>query len=309
MEHAATCYREYRPSAALREWVRAYFTFVPAKWGAAHAGTAAGFEGELTREDVFAVGESFCSPLFADGHASIVFSFPQMCRAGGVWQTSGAGPRGDVIGPMTGVGDNSLDERPEMVGVFLRASAITRLLGVAACELTDQVIPIETLWGPPAAMVADHLAEVRGEWARLEYLDSVLLGRIGEPRRWSRSVDAIGLAECVWRQGGRMSTQQMADAAGTSRQHLTRLFREVVGVSPKLYGRLARFHSTLRNMRPEERKPWAEAALEMGYADQSHMIREFRHFSSLTPEELRSGKWFHPFIGRELASRRNLATL
>ena len=36
----------------------------------------------------------------------------------------------------------------------------------------------------------------------------------------------------------------------------------------------------------------------MGYADQSHMIAEFRQFSSLTPQELANRDWFHPFIER-----------
>lgn len=46
---------------------------------------------------------------------------------------------------------------------------------------------------------------------------------------------------------------------------------------------------------------WAETALEMGYADQSHMIAEFRCFSSLTPEQIAHGHWFHPFIERARA--------
>jgi hypothetical protein len=43
---------------------------------------------------------------------------------------------------------------------------------------------------------------------------------------------------------------------------------------------------------------WAQTAIELGYADQSHMIAEFKEFSSLTPPRLASGSWFHPFIER-----------
>jgi len=38
--------------------------------------------------------------------------------------------------------------------------------------------------------------------------------------------------------------------------------------------------------------------MEMGYADQSHMIAEFREFSSLTPQRLAVERWFHPCIDR-----------
>jgi AraC-like DNA-binding protein len=83
-----------------------------------------------------------------------------------------------------------------------------------------------------------------------------------------------------------------------SRQHFSRQFREQLGIPPKLYCRLARFQSGLAPAESQEKINWAETAFALGYADQSHMIAEFRQFSSLTPQALVSGRWFHPFIER-----------
>jgi AraC-like DNA-binding protein len=88
-----------------------------------------------------------------------------------------------------------------------------------------------------------------------------------------------------------------------SRQHLTRVFRERVGVGPKLYCRLARFQAGLVYAGGGPAVDWAEAALDLGYADQSHMIAEFREFSSLTPQMLAARRWFHPFIERSRQER------
>ena len=88
-----------------------------------------------------------------------------------------------------------------------------------------------------------------------------------------------------------------------SRQHLTREFRQRTGISPKLYSRLARFHAGLRYVGVASRIDWADVAAEAGYADQSHMIAEFRQFSGLTPHALARGRWFHPFIERAKARR------
>jgi AraC-like DNA-binding protein len=90
----------------------------------------------------------------------------------------------------------------------------------------------------------------------------------------------------------------MARAAGVSRQHFSRQFRQHLGISPKLYCRLARFHSGLAYAHDQGRVDWAQTALDLGYADQSHMIAEFRQFSALTPQALVNGHWFHPFIER-----------
>jgi AraC-like DNA-binding protein len=53
----------------------------------------------------------------------------------------------------------------------------------------------------------------------------------------------------------------------------------------------------------DERVTWAEVAAALGYADQSHMIAEFREFSSLTPQQMTSARVFHPFILNSVAGR------
>lgn len=247
-------------------------------------------DGSVLREVLFEEGDSFCSPLFADGHASIVFSFSRACRADGIWYASATGPRADVIGPMTVAGSVSLEERPEMVGVYLRASSSTQILRVPAVELTDRIVPLEDLWGSSARELVASLSETEMEPARIGLLETVLMQRSTAA---FPNLDIAGLTGLVVRHGGKVSVQYLAESAGVSRQHLTRVFRESVGVSPKVYCRLARFQATLRC----ERAPWAQVAVEMGYADQSHMIAEVRQFSSLTPEMLAKGDWFHPFLG------------
>ena len=93
-----------------------------------------------------------------------------------------------------------------------------------------------------------------------------------------------------------MSVTRLAAAAGVSRQHLTRVFRETIGVSPKRYCRLARFHAGLAYAGAGVGLQSARVAAALGYADQSHMIAEFRELSSLTPDALSTQCWFHPFI-------------
>jgi AraC-like DNA-binding protein len=295
---AVVRYREYRPCAALRDSVRAFFSFMAPKANDAPASAA-------MREVLFDAGDSFCSPLFADGHASIVFIFPRACRADGVWHSSAAAPRAEVIGPMTRVGNSSPEERAEMLGAYLRASAVTRLMRIPAADLTDRIIALEDLWGPSARALAANLIEMDEETARLGRLESALLQLIARSRSPTTSLDIAGLTTLICQSRGQRSVQHLAEAAGISRQHLTRIFHETVGISPKLYCRLARFHATLRHGLHGHDVSWAEVAIEMGYADQSHMIAEFRHFSSLTPEVLATGDWFHPFIERAPARGRS----
>src|SRR5437763_10305108 len=98
-------YREFAPSAELQRHARAFFSFGPA--AAAHAW---GGGRPITLEVLFRAGESFCSPLLADGHASLVVDLAATCHLEHGWRADGV-LHGHVIGPLSGVGATPVAER------------------------------------------------------------------------------------------------------------------------------------------------------------------------------------------------------
>jgi AraC-like DNA-binding protein len=73
---------------------------------------------------------------------------------------------------------------------------------------------------------------------------------------------------------------------GVSERHLRRVFREAVGMSPKTFAKLTRFHRALRAARREAHPRWASIAAHAGYYDQAHLIAEFRAITGVTPGAL-----------------------
>jgi AraC-like DNA-binding protein len=293
METPVVYYRELAPCDALRNHVRSFFSFAP---GAVRERASVR---RVLREVEFACGDSFSSPFFADGHVSIVVSFDRACGPDGRWYT-GVTPAAAVIGPMSVVGPVRPADRADMVGVYFQPGKAASFLGAPSSLLTDRTVALEELWG--AAQTEPLLALVNaGEATRVERLERALLARLRRTPRDKRTVNVAGLADWAAARSGQLTVEQMAGAAGVSRQALTRAFRDEVGVTPKLYCMLARFQSGLGFAGSGNDVNWAHAAAELGYADQSHMITEFRRFSSLTPYQLASSKWFHPFIERAKA--------
>jgi AraC-like DNA-binding protein len=71
---------------------------------------------------------------------------------------------------------------------------------------------------------------------------------------------------------------------GVSERSLRRSFGEAVGMSPKAFAKLARFHRALRAAR--EHGSWARIAAGAGYYDQAHLIADFRAIAGVTPRAL-----------------------
>ena len=165
-------------------------------------------------------------------------------------------------------------------------------------DLENCAIPLEDVWGPEARRLWEDLNTIPGEGARLARLESALIQRLTLPRPAISRIDVAKVVAWINASESRRSIKSIAEALGLSREHFARVFHAGVGVSPKLYCELARFQSTLGYLRSGAEVEWAQVASIAGYADQSHMIAEFRRFSGMTPEVLHRGRWFHPFIER-----------
>ncbi|HET6283481.1 MAG TPA: AraC family transcriptional regulator [Polyangia bacterium] len=79
----------------------------------------------------------------------------------------------------------------------------------------------------------------------------------------------------------RITLEELADAAGLSTYHLLRVFARDLGIPPHSYQnhlRLARAREQLAHGVPAR-----DAALEVGFTDQSHLIRHFRSTQGFTP--------------------------
>ncbi len=282
-------YREFVPCQALHADVYAIFSFV--------SGSSVPPPHRSMRCEIPFRDPTFCSPQFADGHVSMLFELGHTCGVDGQWRSDSSAPRGSVTGPMSEVWRTKGSDRPDMIGVYFRPGRAAAFLRVAMSDLKDRTVAIDDVWGTNGVRLAEELSDL-DEARRISRLESYLLAVLSAAPRPMGSIDMPAITAYILRNRGRVTIEAMARDAGVSRQHFSRQFREHLGISPKLYCRLARFHSGLARAGSRETVDWAETALELGYADQSHMIAEFRQFCALTPQALISGHWFHPFIER-----------
>src|SRR5262249_7238331 len=139
--NATAVYRELAPCRALAAHVYAFFTFAPARTARTPTRRV------VLREAVFAPGDSFCSPMLADGHVSLVLSSGTTCEFDGRWRDDPAGPAGRVIGPMTRVGETDVRECAEAVGVYFRPAQAATFIGMPVAEITDRIVGVDDTWG------------------------------------------------------------------------------------------------------------------------------------------------------------------
>ncbi|MEV6757055.1 helix-turn-helix domain-containing protein [Streptomyces sp. NPDC051214] len=186
------------------------------------------------------------------------------------------------------------DGRQHGVQVSLTPLGARAIYGMPAAALTHQLIPLEELLGALGLELVDRLRAAQTWAARFALLDELFLravargaGGDGVPR--VRPEVAEGWRRLVAARG-RLPVGAVAAELGWSRRYLTDRFRGEVGLSPKTFARVLRFEHAHELATARDPLPWAELASVCGYADQAHLVRDWREFTGRTPTAWRRGE-------------------
>ena len=171
-----------------------------------------------------------------------------------------------------------------LLGVAFAPAGAYSVLGAPQGELAGSVLPLSDLLGDGVRALRQRLLETAGVRDRLEQVERWLLARL-EVGRATHPVTRWGV-ERIRGAAGWLRVEELAAESGLSRQRVHELFRREVGLAPKVLARIHRFHRALALLRDSREMPWAQLAVECGYYDQSHLVRDVRAFAGCAPREL-----------------------
>lgn len=167
------------------------------------------------------------------------------------------------------------------MGVHFKPGGASPFLGVPASELRDEHVSLDALWGAKAAEVRDRLVEAETPETGFRVLEQFLVARAARPLTRHPAV-AFALKEFESVPHTR-TVKSVSEQVSLSQRQFIQVFREEVGLTPKLFCRIRRFQQVVRLIGRAQRIEWADLALGCGYFDQTHFIRDFRAFSGITP--------------------------
>jgi len=197
--------------------------------------------------------------------------------AGGDCQRS---PGSVLSGPYTRSFVIDTAEQTKVMGVEFRATGAYPLFAERLDHLAERDVGLEALLGREAKRLREQLLHTPTPKRRLELLHAWLAGRIG---RVQVDPSIAHAAEVLARAPQQQRIATLARAGGTSLRRFGALFREQVGLSPKRFARAIRFRAVIASVHRRERVEWAHVALDCGFHDQPHLVREFRDFAGMTP--------------------------
>ncbi|MET2714988.1 helix-turn-helix domain-containing protein [Streptomyces harbinensis] len=188
------------------------------------------------------------------------------------------------------------DGRQQGVRIALTPLGARAVYGMPSAELAHRLVPLDALLGALAAELVDRLRSATTWAARFAALDALLL-RAVQRGRGAHGDRVRGVRPEVaeaWRRlvaaRGRLQVGAVAAELGWSRRYLAERFRGEVGLSPKTFARVLRFEHAHALATAQDPPPWADVATVAGYADQAHLVRDWREFTGRSPTAWRDGE-------------------
>ena len=191
-------------------------------------------------------------------------------------------PRHFLVGQMTGPVLISPTGVVELIGIRFHPGGTVPFLQIPLHEITDQVVELSGLCPRLERKLLGASIHFTTLEERVAAIEGVLTSDVIKSKYESSTLAlAAKLIECR----GLISVDQLAQDAGISARQLERRFLNEVGVGPKLLSRILRFQQVFRAVENCE-VAWAPVAVECGYYDQAHLIRDFHQFAHQTPTVL-----------------------
>jgi AraC-like DNA-binding protein len=205
-------------------------------------------------------------------------------RMGLVLNLDGCNEGGNIIaGARTGSMILDTSRPLSLLGVGFKPGGAFPFFRLPAGELQNLSVSLETLWGRSASILRERLLEAKNRAARFEIVERALLERLQDG---AESHPAVRFAvEAFQDRAQSMSVGSVVERTGLTARRFIDTFRDQVGLTPKVFARIARFRRLIASLEASTDVDWSATALQCGYFDQAHFIHDFRAFAGLRPSD------------------------
>lgn len=186
-----------------------------------------------------------------------------------------------IFGVVSGKFSKALEGKNRVFGIKFRPGAFYPFYRKPISGFTDKTLTLEEVFGIPSLPLEEEVFSMDSEEELVRFAEKFLYERLPEEDKIVETINRI--IEEISNKREIVKVEDIVEFSGLNKRTLQRMFQQYVGVGPKWVINRYRMFEILD--RVSERTDWADLALELGYFDQSHFIKDFKRMVGLSPEE------------------------
>jgi AraC-like DNA-binding protein len=191
--------------------------------------------------------------------------------------------RAELSGVTTGKFSRTMQGHGRVFGLKFQPGGLWPFVHRSVSTFTDRIVPASEIFGADVLLLASQLRALDNPQSMSAIASDHFTRRL--PQRAPHAELSTTLVHMILHDPTILSVETLSARSGLSLRSLQRLFKEYVGVPPKWVIRRFRLHELLERLHSGEGMDGAQLALDLGYADQAHLINDFRKLAGSPPTQ------------------------
>jgi AraC-like DNA-binding protein len=148
-------------------------------------------------------------------------------------------------------------------------------------HLNNKVQQLEPILGKEIENVRKEIINEKDISKKFELIENYFLKTIR--KEYEKNLAFMEVLEFLATSPHLANISQLSDKMNVSQKHLITLFNKQVGLTPKALARIFRFQKVILQLEEKEKTDWLQIAIDCGYYDQAHFVKDFYSFSGIRP--------------------------
>ncbi len=191
--------------------------------------------------------------------------------------------QGRIYGLQHGRFVRQLQGLDQVFGIKFKAGGFYPFYGQPVAQLLNQSMDVTDCFGPDGSDLTTQVLAAPDFEAMCAAAEACLLQHL--PTSDPQVPRVSSLLARIAQEPGIVSVEHVLAISGLNKRGLQRLFQKYVGVSPKWVIQRYRLHEAVAQVQAGKVLGWTALALELGYFDQAHFVRDFRQLVGMAPGE------------------------
>ncbi len=175
--------------------------------------------------------------------------------------------------------------RDEVFGIRFMPGVQPKLISCTMRELLGERIPIESVlkgddrWLKKLEEEHDFYQKIR------VFIEAYTKAEKQRKKPFGKQELVQSVKQMVYASDGQVKVRDMEEQTGYSTRYINKAFIEEMGFSPKTFCKIIQFQRTLEFLNYGAPDKMTDAAVFLGYYDQSQFIHDFSRYAGITPKK------------------------
>lgn len=186
-----------------------------------------------------------------------------------------------IYGVVTGKFSRTIEGKGNVLGIKFRPGGFYPFYKSSISSFSDDLIAIEQVFDVDTKELENRVLAPDNKEEMVERAEDFI--RQDLPEEDDRVAFINNIIGAVIADKSLVKVDQLVEQFDTSKRSLQRMFKRYVGVSPKWVIKRFRLHEVAGQLVENGETDWAQLAVDLGYFDQSHFIKDFKSIVGQTP--------------------------